>query len=550
MKWTEDKMAMVSAIVLILISIFAYLLPSLWSSDQNLFQDIQNESTINAPFKTIEEYEMETSKTVKPKENFLLQILEMTKVKTQTWEINPLGAFQSKLNEAKLAKYQTLQDQVATQLDAAKLVEQSAQNLLFQDKEANKKAEEAIAKWQKGLKEAKKEKPKPVVGTFTLIAGFLIGFLLLGIIFSFVLRFSTEGTNKFFVGFTFVFLIAMLAYVISSQAQLKDAGLGYALWSIALGIFIANFLSLPEWVKPGLKHELFIKTGLVLLGAEILFSKILAIGLPGIFVAWFVTPIVIVVTYWFGQNILKIGSKTLNITVSADMAVCGVSAAIATAAACNAKKEELTTAIGLSMIFTSIMMVIMPVFIKAVGMPEILGGAWIGGTIDATGAVVAAGSFLGEKALSVAATIKMIQNILIGVVAFFVAVYFTTKVDNQVGVKPSYSEIWKRFPKFILGFVGVSILYSIMYTSFAQVAAEGLIENGSLSFTGHIREFLFCLAFVSIGLSTDFKVLKSQFSGGKPLILYVVGQLFNLGLTLLVAWLVFYKIFPNITANI
>ncbi|HMS67899.1 MAG TPA: putative sulfate exporter family transporter, partial [Saprospiraceae bacterium] len=275
MKWTEDKMAMVSAIVLILISIFAYLVPSLWSSDQNLFQDIQNESTISAPFKTIEEYEMETSKIIKPKENFLLHILEMTKVKTQTWEINPLGAFQSKSNEAKLAKYQTLQDQVAAQLNAAKILEQSAQNLLFQDKEANKIAEEAIAKWQKGLKEAKKEKPKPVVGTFALIAGFLIGFLLLGIIFSFVLRSSEEGTTKFFVGFTFVFLIAMLAYVISSQAQLKDAGLGYALWSIALGIFLANFLSLPEWVKPGLKHELFIKTGLVLLGAEILFSKIL-----------------------------------------------------------------------------------------------------------------------------------------------------------------------------------------------------------------------------------------------------------------------------------
>ena len=67
MKWTEDKMAMVSAIVLILISIFAYLVPSLWSSDQNLFQDIQNESTISAPLKTIEEYEMETSKTIKPK---------------------------------------------------------------------------------------------------------------------------------------------------------------------------------------------------------------------------------------------------------------------------------------------------------------------------------------------------------------------------------------------------------------------------------------------------------------------------------------------------
>ena len=80
-----------------------------------------------------------------------------------------------------------------------------------------------------------------------------------------------------------------------------------------------------------------------------------------------------------GQKIDKAPSKTLNITISADMSVCGVSAAIATAASCRAKKEELTLAVGLSLVFTSIMMIVMPAFIKAVGMPEVLGGAWMGG---------------------------------------------------------------------------------------------------------------------------------------------------------------------------
>jgi uncharacterized membrane protein YadS len=115
------------------------------------------------------------------------------------------------------------------------------------------------------------------------------------------------------------------------------------------------------------------------------------------------------------------------------MSVCGVSAAIATAAACRAKKEELTLAVGLSLVFTSIMMIVMPAIIKAVGMPEVLGGAWMGGTIDATGAVAAAGAFLGEKALYTAATIKMIQNVLIGVIAFCVAVYWCAKVDCEPG---------------------------------------------------------------------------------------------------------------------
>ena len=123
-------------------------------------------------------------------------------------------------------------------------------------------------------------------------------------------------------------------------------------------------------------------------------------------------------------------SKTLNITLAADMSVCGVSrAAIATAAACRAKKEELKLAIGISLVFTSVMMIVIPNIINATGMDHVLGGAWIGGTIDATGAVAAAGAFLSDKALYVAATVKLIQNILIGVIAFAVALYWVTWVE-------------------------------------------------------------------------------------------------------------------------
>ena len=91
---------------------------------------------------------------------------------------------------------------------------------------------------------------------------------------------------------------------------------------------------------------------------------------------------------------------------------------------------------------------------------EILGGAWMGGTIDATGAVAAAGAFLGEKALNVAATIKMIQNVLIGVMAFFVALYFATKVEaEETGNKVGLMEIWYRFPKFVIGFIMASVIF-------------------------------------------------------------------------------------------
>jgi uncharacterized membrane protein YadS len=302
---------------------------------------------------------------------------------------------------------------------------------------------------------------------------------------------------------------------------------------------------------PAVQVEYYIKTGLVLLGAEVLFGKIVSIGIPGIFVAWVVTPVVLVSTYIFGQKVIKMTSKTLNITISADMSVCGVSAAIATAAACGAKKEELTLAVGMSMIFTSIMMIVMPAFIKAAGIPHVLGGAWMGGTIDATGAVAAAGAFLSDRALYVAATVKMIQNVLIGVIAFGVALYWCAKIECAPGEKVRAIEIWHRFPKFVLGFIAASIVFSLLLQSMGKDVGYVMIDHGVIGgFSKIFRGWFFCLAFASIGLATNFRELGHYFKGGKPLILYVCGQSFNLILTLTMAYLMFYKVFPEITAGI
>jgi uncharacterized membrane protein YadS len=230
--------------------------------------------------------------------------------------------------------------------------------------------------------------------------------------------------------------------------------------------------------------------------------------------------------------------------ICADMSVCGVSAAIATAAACRAKKEELSLAVGISLAFTAIMMVVMPMFIRFVGMSQILGGAWLGGTIDSTGAVLAAGEMLGPAALEVATTVKMIQNILIGVVAFGVAIYWVTYVERDPRLPhPGPMEIWYRFPKFILGFVGASIVFSAIY--FSGTGGSVLTESVT-SGTGEIlRGWFFCLAFVSIGLETNFRELGKYMTGGKPLVLYVCGQTLNLALTLLMAWIMFEKLFPQ-----
>lgn len=512
-----------------------------------------------APFKTTNWYTAfnEQQKIKGTNTSLGKQLKAITGSKPSSWTDNPLDAFvYSNLkaefnNKSKTQNYQFALENEEALAAAADRAQFEAEIAGYKNKQLNQDATQAINNWQAAKKATASAKKKANKKPFNKLSQLVILMLVLGLLFSTGANFMGTKAIDFLKGFVIVFLLGVLSYTLAGQVNMKAIGFGYAAWAIILGLLISNTIGTPAIVKNALTTSFYIKTGLVLLGAEILFGKILAIGLPGIFVAWVVTPIVLVSTYWFGQKILKIPSKTLNMTISADMSVCGVSAAVATAAACKASKEELTLAIGLSMIFTSVMMIVLPMIINALGMPEVLGGAWIGGTIDATGAVVAAGAFLGDTALNVAATIKMIQNVLIGVIAFGVAVYFSTKVENGGKANVGLSEVWKRFPRFILGFIGASIIFSLIYEMLGAGKAYTIIDQGVIAgLSKNIRGWLFCLAFVSIGLSTNFKDLKHHFKGGKPLILYICGQTLNLLLTLLMAYLMFYKVFPHITESI
>ena len=237
--------------------------------------------------------------------------------------------------------------------------------------------------------------------------------------------------------------------------------------------------------------------------------------------------------WWFGTKILKIGNKPLVITLSTATSVCGTSAAIATAAASGAKKTDLTVAVSISIIFTVLMMVFEPMIIKAVGMNQLMGGSLIGGTVDSTGAVVVAGTALGPEAQTAAVLVKSIQNILIGFIAFFVAVFFATKVEKTGDRKVGPSEIWYRFPKFILGFFAASLIASFLVQPLFGADQVGAINK----VLDQYKNWCFVLAFTSIGLDTNFREIGRQMQGGKVLWLYVIGQTFNIALTFFAVWL-------------
>ena len=357
-------------------------------------------------------------------------------------------------------------------------------------------------------------------------------FVVLGALFTVGVKLQGGKIKEYLPAFAALFVLAVVVRLISAEFTLNRY-LEWAFWALIVGLLISNTVGVPQWLRPAIRTEFYIKTGLVVMGFSVLFSNIAKFGLYGLGIAWVVTPIVILFMWWFGTKVLKIDNKPLVITIASATSVCGTSAAIATGAAAGAKKNDLGIAISISIIFTILMMVFEPMIIKAVGMNELMGGALIGGTVDSTGAVVLAGNALGPEGEQAAVLVKSIQNILIGFIAFFVALFFATKVEKNSERKVGASEIWTRFPKFIIGFFVASLVASFIIQPLAGSADVKAINT----VLDQYKNWVFVLAFTSIGLDTNFKEIAKQLHGGKVLWLYVVGQLFNIALTFFAVWL-------------
>jgi uncharacterized integral membrane protein (TIGR00698 family) len=370
----------------------------------------------------------------------------------------------------------------------------------------------------------------------------LLTFVVLGVLFTAGTALRGQSVAKYIPAFVGVFVLAVIVRLISAEYTLNRY-LEWAFWAIVVGLLVSNTVGVPKWLKPAVQTEFYIKTGLVIMGFSVLFSNIVNFGLYGLGIAWIVTPIVIIFMWYFGTRILKIDNKPFVITIAAATSVCGTSAAIATGAAAKAKKTDLSLAVSISIIFTILMMVFEPIIIKAVGLGEVMGGALIGGTVDSTGAVTVAGTALGATAQTVAVLVKSIQNILIGFIAFAVAIFFTAHVDKDASgaKKVTAAEIWYRFPKFVIGFFVASLIASFVIQPLAGSSSVSAINK----VLDQYKNWAFVLAFVSIGLDTNFREIKEQMKGGKPLILYLVGQIFNIVLTFAAVYLLLSgKFFP------
>lgn len=346
------------------------------------------------------------------------------------------------------------------------------------------------------------------------------------------------------IGFALVVALAILARYVKTQVYglalplgIPGKALEYPLWAALIGLLANLLLKIFKFYEPlrkGFRTELFLKVGLVLLGATINIKAIVSTAGGAVIQAVIMISAVYLFTWWLAGK-FKL-ADTLRAVMASALSICGVSAAIAAAGAVQAKKQEITYVTTLVILVALPMMVIAPLLAGWMGMPQQVAGAWFGGNIDTTAAVVGAGTIYGEEAQAIATIVKSVQNVFIGVVAFALALYFSTKVDKSAQC-PSVSMIWQRFPKFVLGFVLASILFTVGIIP-ATAAKDALPNAGNV--IAALKDWAFCLAFVSMGLDLSLKELKEM--GWKPLAVFLIVTVFNTLLALGVAWLIFGRL--------
>lgn len=354
-------------------------------------------------------------------------------------------------------------------------------------------------------------------------------FVIIGLLAFLGYLFMGGKDNKFLLSFVIILGLAYLAKLISAMAPIKTIGLEAVFFAVAIGLLIRNTVGLPKWMASAVKSEYYIKAGLVVLGSSILFKEIMKAGGLGMIQAVIVVFLVWYFSFWISTRIFKI-DKEMSTILSSAVSICGVSAAIATSGAIKGDPKKLSFVVSLVLIVAIPMMYLLPYIAKWIGLSEEVAGAWLGGTIDTTAAVVASGKFIGETAEKFSVIIKSAQNVLLGVAAFIISIYWSYK-GQRTEIRPSGSVLWERFPKFVLGFILASLVFSF---AFAPDVAKDLSKVANKG----AREILFSIAFVCIGLETDFRYIFKK-ENSKYIWTFLTAQTFNIFLTLIVAYLLF-----------
>lgn len=355
---------------------------------------------------------------------------------------------------------------------------------------------------------------------------------------------------RFLPAFLVIYLAAALLYFLGLWDQSAHYNLEPPLVALGLGLLIANTCGAPRWLEPALRVEFYIKTGIVLLGASLPLTLIAWAGPVAIVQAAIVSLVTFGVIYCCA---VRLGlDRRLAATLGTGGAVCGVSGAIAIGGAVGAKKEDVSVAISLVVVWAIVMIFALPLISRALHLSTGVAGAWIGTSefADAAGLAAAqtyggyAGSVPGiaghaDAAVTAFTLMKVIgRDLWIGVWAFVLSLIATSRWERTgVNSRAGAGEIWRRFPKFVLGFLAASAIVTCVarghdYAEYKRSVLPALV--GPLQV---LRTWAFTFAFLSIGLTTRLREFASV--GARPFYAFTLGVAVNVVLGYLLSTQVF-----------
>ena len=388
--------------------------------------------------------------------------------------------------------------------------------------------------------------------------------------------------GKFALGFTVVFWLSYLAWIIGSwanfaantPADMQKFGIGWSLRltaeggfivALLVGLFVGNFMpGLAAWMKEAIRPELYIKTAIVILGGFLgitaaeklsLATSLMFLGLAAIVVAYLIfwSVVYLVARTWFRF------SREWAAPLASGISICGVSAAIATGAAIRARPVVPIMVSSLVVIFAVVELLILPFLANAFLANEpMVAGAWMALSVKTDGAAVASGAIAESLILATAAakgivyqkgwilgtaaTVKVFIDVFIGVWAFVLAYIWTTHIEVREGDRARVGEIWERFPKFVIGYVLTFLVVLVMAIG-ASPELMGKIK-ASMGEANVFRGIFFVMTFFTIGVMSNFKKLWEEGIGKLAAVYLLCLFGFVIWVGLLISFLFFAGIKP------
>ncbi len=283
----------------------------------------------------------------------------------------------------------------------------------------------------------------------------------------------------------------------------------YVLWAILIGLAISNTVGVPQLFRAGVAtYEFWLKAGIVLLGSRFLLGDVLKLG--GVSLALVAIEIAGAIAFMtFLGRAFGLRPKLTSL-LAVGSAVCGVSAIIATQGAIEADDEDSSFAIAAILALGALSLFTFPLIGHALHLSDHAYGLWAGLAVDNTAEATAAGALYSDAAGKLAVLAKTTRNAMIGFVVLAYAIYWASQGQAKtVGNKAAF--LWQKFPKFVLGFLLISVLATYHFFTKDQTTA-----------LANLSRWAFLLTFAGVGLRTNFREMRKQ--GLRPFAVGAIGE--------------------------